>query len=293
MFTNVKLMLLAIGSCFINVIYAQDYSQYFIDGVNAFAENRYSDGVKAYQVGAERGDKYCCGRLAALYCYGLGGITQNIPEARKWAMKGYELGNSFSAAVLGYTYIIEYGMNSEVGMTKSLPYLIYAYDAEDAEKENAELYANLGLIIASQKMIWKEVEGAKYWMNKALSDYPTFVPLLGWVSYVHWGEEDYTSAVKYATEADKEGNIQASFVLGWCMAHGKGIIKNEQAGFKKMKKAALLGFANFDVMFALGECCFNGIGTSVDKAKAKEYYQKAADEGSVEAQEKLDMYYDE
>ena len=60
-----------------------------------------------------------------------------------------------------------------------------------------------------------------------------------------------------------------------------------------MKKAALLGFANFDVMFALGECCFNGIGTSVDKAKAKEYYQKAADEGSVEAQEKLDMYYDE
>ncbi len=287
---KLKIILLSLMAIFhLGLVKAQEYSNYFTEGMNAAAEGRYSDALSLYEKGAVGGDKYCCGRAAAVYLYGLGGDT-DIALARKWAQKGYELGNSFSAAVLGYTYIFEYGMDSETGITKAAPYFIYAYNADDCEKDYAEIYANIGGLIAVAAFYKNEEDEAKTWIERVVADYPTYTPVLGLISYLYWGYEDYEKAVKYATEADKDNNIQASFVLGWCMVQGKGMIQNEEAGFKKIRKAALVGSLD-DAMLALGECYYNGKGTSVDKDQAKEWFLKAANAGNEKAQEKLNLLF--
>ena len=74
-----------------------------------------------------------------------------------------------------------------------------------------------------------------------------------------------------------------------CLA-GEGIDLNAEDGFKKIRKAANVGTPDYAV-FALGECYYNGIGTAVNKQLAKEWFQKAADAGIEEAQEKLDILF--
>ena len=43
-----------------------------------------------------------------MYLNGIG-TDSNFTEARKWATTGYQLGNSYAAAVLGYTYFSNMG----------------------------------------------------------------------------------------------------------------------------------------------------------------------------------------
>ncbi|MDE7420476.1 MAG: sel1 repeat family protein [Muribaculaceae bacterium] len=281
-----SLIALIIG---VEVAFAEELNQNLINGAQAMSECNYSDAVKYLKEGAIEGDKYCCGRLALMYENGLG-VDVNIPEARKWAMKGYKLGNSYSAAMLGYSYLLEYGMDNLDGLTKAMPYLEFAYNAEDREFDNADLYANTALLIATTKMETGNYQEGLSWLDQAIDDFPSYTPLLGQAAYCYWAIENYSKAVKYATLADKEDNPQGAFVLGWCMAYGEGITKNSEAGFKKIRKAANIGVPDY-AMYALGECYYNGIGTPINKSLAKEWYQKAADTGIEEAEDKLNILF--
>ncbi len=270
-------------------VYAEDYNENLVKGLQAVGEGNYAEALRYYKQGALEGDKYCCGRLGAQYIYGVG-TDVNLQEARKWAMKGYQLGNSFAAAMVGYTYLYEYGMDNLEALKLAMPYLEFAYHAEDREFDNADLYANTGLLIASTKMQIGDMQEGLNWLDKVVEDFPTFSPVLGQAAMCYWSMENYTKAARYATMADKENNLQGTFVLGWCMAHGEGIALNAEAGFKKIRKAANIGTPDY-AMFALGECYYNGIGTPVDKQLAKEWFQKAADAGIEEAQEKLNILF--
>ena len=268
---------------------AEDFNENLIKGLQAYSEHNYTESLRYYKQGAAEGDKYCCGRLAAMYLNGIG-TDSNFTEARKWATTGYQLGNSYAAAVLGYTYFFEYGMDNPEAFRFALPYLEFAYNAEDREFENADLYANIGLLIATTKMQTGEMQDGLKWLDTAIEDFPTFSPILGQAAMCYWSLENYSKAARYATMADKENNLQGTFVLGWCMAHGEGIDLNAEDGFKKIRKAANVGTPDYAV-FALGECYYNGIGTAVNKQLAKEWFQKAADAGIEDAQEKLDILF--
>lgn len=74
------------------------------------------------------------------------------------------------------------------------------------------------------------------------------------------------------------------------MAYGKGILKNELGGFKKIRKAALTGAID-GAAYTLAECYYNGVGTEIDKQKAKEWYQKAAEAGDKNAREQLELLF--
>jgi len=265
---------------------AEEYSQNLVKGFLAISEGNYTDAVKFFQDGAIEGDKYCCGRLASLYANGLG-VAVNIPEARKWAMKGFNLGNSYSAAMVGLSYLLEYGMDNLDGLKKAMPYFEFSYNADDREFDNDDLYANNGLLIATTKMLtgnWQEYQA---WLDRVAEDFPSFS---GQVAYCYWGNEYYAKAIRYATMADKQDDLHGSFVLGWCMAHGKGIAQNEEDGFKRIRKAASIGVPEYSI-FALGECYYYGIGTPVNKPLAKEWFQKAADVGIEEAKENINVLF--
>lgn len=269
-------------------IKAENYNQNYIKGVDAADKGDLKGALSYYKQGAMEGDKYCCGCLAIQYLYGVG-IDADIPEARKWAMKGYELGNSMSAAMLGYSYLIEYGMENIEALKIAKPYLEFAYYAEDREFDS-ELSAGIASVIAyAYTELGDFTEGLK-WIDNALRDCPTSPTVLGQAALLYFSNENFTKAIKYATLADKQEDLNGTFVLGWCMAHGEAIELNTIAGFKKIRKAANVGIPVY-AMFALGECYYNGIGTPVNKQLAKEWFQKAADAGIEEASEKLNILF--
>ena len=269
--------------------YAEVYNPNLTKGLQATSVGNYADGLKYFKQGALDGDKYCCGRLAAMYLFGWG-VDTNIPEARKWALTGYKLGNSYSAGIVAYSYIYEYGMDNMDAMKVAMPYLEFAYNATDREFDNVEMYANVALTISSTKMQLGNVQEGLEWLEQGIKDFPTFSPLLGQAAYIYWSMENYAKAVKYATMADKQGNPQGIFVLGWCLAHGKGVAQDAEVGFKKIRKAANIGTPDY-AMYALAECYYEGIGTQVNKQLAKEWFQKAASVGIEEAQEKLNTRF--
>lgn len=257
-------------------------TSYFQKGMKANAEHKYHDALVAFRQGAERNDKYCCGRLAAMYFYGFG-VEKDLSEVKKWGLKGYQLGNSFSAGILGYTYCVENQTE------KALPYLMFSYDAEDAEKENEEMYANMALTIICTLLEKNRITEARAWMVKSLKDFPESGLLLGQLSYLELLYNNYKDAVVYAQKADKLNNLVGTLTLGKCLAYGYGIEKNEIEGFKKVKKAALLDITN--AYFDLAELYYNGIGTPIDKAEAKKWYEKAAATGDLAAKEKLELLF--
>lgn len=134
---------------------------------------------------------------------------------------------------------MEFGIESEEMLEKALPYFVFSYNAVEVDEENAGIYGNIGILIASTYMTKGEITESIEWIERIMTDYPDYIPVIGWASYLYLGLEEYDKAVELATKADMEGNLQGTFVLGYCMAYGKGILKNELGGFKKIRKAAL------------------------------------------------------
>lgn len=265
-------------------ICAQNYSQHFIEGMNALVSGDYIKAEQAFKEGANLNDKYCCGRLGFLYFTGAGGIQKNETEAEKWLLKGYNMGNSYSAALLG----LMWAENSQ--FEKALPILEYAYMAEDAEEKGVDVYGNVGMCIMSIYMEKNQQEKALEWCARVLRDYPDSPMINGYASWAYYDTHDYDKAVKHATIADKEGNLYGTYVLGVCMLYGDGMQKNEVAGFKKVRKVAYTESID-DAMRVLADLYYNGIGTPVDKAEAKVWYEKAAATGDEEARQKLSSLY--
>ena len=269
----------------IQPINAQETKSHLEKGMEAAVKDDYLTAHKEFMAGALLNDKYCCGRLAAMYYYGVG-IKSDVIEAKKWATKGYELGNSYSAAILGLLSC--FGDNvDEQNYIKARPLLLFAYTADDAELENEELYANVGVLILLGYLFEDDDENAELWIGRVLHDYPNFANGYGVASLYYLDKEDYEKAVKYATIADQSDNINGIYTLGYCMTYGRSMVKNIDNGIKRLRKAALLG--QVDAMEELGDIYSEGKLVPKDVQEAMQWYKKASDAGSDDAEEKYDM----
>jgi len=247
-------------------------------------EGRDQDVIALLQKGISQNDKACYGRLASCYLNGIG-VDQDLFKARYYAKKGSELRNSFSSLILGYTYIIEHENDFFKGLELALPYLKDAFVCDDEEGDD-HLYANAVGMIALYECNLNNYAECKKWLKAGLTDYPKDIALNDQAAIMYLHMEDYPDAVKCAKVGSTEESINSEFVLGWCMLYGAGITKDVKNGFKKIRKAALIGTFT-DPMVALAECYYSGLGTSIDKDKAKEWYEKAASLGDTNASEAL------
>lgn len=265
-------------------MYSQTESELYDMISSAMSEGRYQDAITLLQKGISQNDKNCYGRLAVCYLNGIG-VEQDILKARNHAKKGAELGNSFSTLMLGFTYFYEYGEDSLKGLELAVPYFKDAFLCDDME-DNDILYASALGLIAMYELSEEKYDECKEWLEAGLTVYPDDVGLNDQAAMMYLQMEDYPNAVRCAKVGAASGSINSEFVLGWCMLEGDGISKDETNGFKKIRQAALAGNTT-DPMVVLADCYYNGVGTPVDKEKAKEWYEKAASLGDTNAEEAL------
>ena len=100
---------------------------------------------------------------------------------------------------------------------------------------------------------------------------------------------DTSEAVKWYTKAAEKGHPKAQNNLGNCYATGDGIEKNEEKAVKWYRKAADQKETN--AQYNLGNCYHDGKGTLQDYNKAYEYYKKSAEQENAYAQTKLGFCY--
>ena len=279
----VNLLLICCG-VFLQPMKAQETKSHLEKGMEAVQNADYATACKEFMAGALLNDKYCCGRLAGMYYYGVG-TKPDLVEAKKWATKGYELGNSFSAAILGLSYCMD-GNSDEQNFITARPWLLFAYTADDAELENEELYANIGCLLITGYLIEGNEEKTQYWIERVILDYPNFSNGYGVASLFYLDKEDYEKAVKYATIADQSDNINGIFTLGYCMTYGHGMVRNIDNGIKRLRKAALLG--QIYAMEELGDIYSKGEIVPKDIQEAMKWYKKASEAGSDDAKKKYE-----
>lgn len=261
-------------------VYANDY---FDKGQEALLAGNYDNAIFNFEVGANKGSGSCCAKLALIY---LMGNQQDLNKARFWAKKGIELNSARCYGIMGLSYLFEADMETGKGSDKGLPYFTKAYELKDTDTD-VEFYGNCALNAASICLIAGDIENGRQWLERVVNDFIQFPSLLGQASYFYLAINDYNNAVKYATIADKEENIYSSYVLGYCLAYGKGIIQNHQLAFRYMEKAALAGLPDGSAEFMLGLFYEDGIGVTSDIEKAEHWYKESAKKNNPSAVAKI------
>lgn len=106
------------------------------------------------------------------------------------------------------------------------------------------------------------------------------------VSDYYYAHKEYDEAVKWASQAAKEGHRRSQFNLGTSYLHGLGVEEDSKVAAKWFEKAAEKEHAL--AQYNLGVCYEEGKGVEADILKAKELYQKALDNNLDYAHIRLD-----
>lgn len=95
-------------------------------------------------------------------------------------------------------------------------------------------------------------------------------------SFGYGVKQDYLKAAEWYEKAVLEKNPFAAYALGSLYLRGQGVEQNEEKAFELFVMAATDDKKpNAYAQYELGRMCKEGIGTTVDKNKAEEWYQKA------------------
>ena len=91
-------------------------------------------------------------------------------------------------------------------------------------------------------------------------------------------------------KAANSGHARSQYNIGRCYLFGLwGSIKNERKGIDYLERST--GQRTTTAETLLGICYFDGIGVAVDRKKAVDLYQRAADKGDAEGQGLLGNAY--
>ncbi|KAJ1883010.1 hypothetical protein H4R99_000400 [Coemansia sp. RSA 1722] len=226
--------------------------------VGVYNEERKSSGraFSYYQMAAALGDVSANYRMAKVFLDGDFNKKANVKQALVYLRRSAELADKEcpdGALLLGEMYMGSYP-------DKSVYDFIF-YDAEEAQKL-LDKAAHLGSVDAQYQ--------------------------LGY--FFEFGEHGFPvhpkTSVHYYQMAAEQDNAKAQMALsGWYLSGGEGVPIDDRLAFDWGHRAAQQGLTR--AMYAMGYYYEMGIGCSVDMDRAKEWYERAAADGSEEAKERL------
>ncbi len=176
------------------------------------------------------------------------------------------------------------------------------------QKANAHL--NHDRLPVSGSDLVGDVDGRKLTVTQyaELYGYQNFPVYLG-NKYYHGFDvpQDYTKAVKYYAQADKQGYAEGCFFLGQCYYHGHGVKQDVSKSVEIFKRCAKmearkrrnfeiytpLGFNNgvASAEYAVGKSYEHGIGVEENVTEAARWYTRAMERGQGDAASCLGLLY--
>ncbi|KAJ1648735.1 hypothetical protein LPJ64_000054 [Coemansia asiatica] len=228
--------------------------------VGVYNEERKSSGraFSYYQMAAALGDVSANYRMAKVFLDGDFHKKANVKQALVYLRRSAELATKEcpdGALLLGEMYMGIYEDNAV--------YECIFYDAEEGQKL-LDKAAHLGSIEAQYQL--------GHFFEFGVHGFPV----------------DPKTSVHYYQMAAEQDNARAQMALsGWYLSGGDGVPIDDRLAFDWGHRAAQQGLTR--AMYAMGYYYEMGIGCSKDMDRAKEWYERAAADGSKEAKERLDQ----
>jgi eukaryotic-like serine/threonine-protein kinase len=233
---------------------------------------------------AERGDAVAENTLGIKYAEGTDGLPRDETKALDWYRKAALQGNAKAETNLGDMYLFGRG-----GLDKnSLIALSWYLKAADQQWPDAQY--RLGYMYEVGLGTGKNVQRAvELYRSAASAGYADAQNVLG-VLYATGSDglqQDDRQAIEWYRKAAVQGSAKAQKNLGDMYFFGRGTDQRDyNEAMAWYKRAADQDFP--DAQFRLGFMYEKGLGTSPSEETAKDLYQRAARNGSVDAQRALD-----
>ena len=178
----------------------------------------------------------------------------DFKKAAVWHRRAARLGDARSQYRLGHMYALGQGVRED--RDRSVKWLTKA-----AEQGHAEAQFSLGV---------------HYYLSDS-------------------GDRDYDLAFKWLGRAYQGGVIDAALLLGQCYIYGRGTPKDTETGIRLLEVAAdnppeFTEFPEemYEAALILAGLYDKGREIQCDEAKAMKWYRRAAEEGSDEAEDRLE-----
>ena len=228
--------------------------------------------IRCYDKGIERGDSDAANELGYIRKY----VDDNPRKAFELFKKAVELDeielNTSAMVNLANCYRFGEGVSKD-------EYKAFELYKKAAEAGNVEAMTVTGLMYYNGEGTREDTEQFFYWTKKAAEDGdPVAMNNLGY----HFKENigNYGKAFDWYKKAADAGYTSAMNELGWMYDNGQGVKADQTKAFNWFLKAAENG--DFEGMANAGTCYIWGHGTSKNLREAERWLKQSAEGGNLD-----------
>lgn len=213
---------------------------------------------------------------------------RSLARFNKW-LERYEMKCSLKAAEMGDIKSMMYLSSKYLKMNQLDNYLYWLNKAANYGYYKAQYYLARDYSGNGDAKVTIDWNNAFYWFTKAAENgWPLAYNDIAYCYLKGLGvEKSFEKALYFLTEARKREINDADLQYQFSQAYysGNGVQKDSKKAFELLRDAAINGSS--DAQFTLGKCYEEGIGVDKHDHFAKIWYEKAAEQGNVEAKKRL------
>lgn len=246
----------------------------FIEGEQAFKEQRYSQAFNEFLPLANEGDFRSQYYVAYLYINGYG-VPQNAKEGLKHLQMAVDQNYDMAQALMAYLY----ADGKVLPEDKEKAIALYQ---QAAAQNNVSANLNLGVMYYKGDSVPRDYQIAlKYFQKVPLEQNPVVSRYLGDIYLNNASLRDYAKAQRYYELAARQKDLSAYYSLGEMYRKGTGVSKDMAQAMTYYKYAASQNYS--PAQYILGIIYANGEGVSKDIYKAYAWFHLAAEQNLTSA----------
>lgn len=263
------------------------------DPAEQYSLGRHFDRIHEYEKALYWFERAALQDYGEAQCYmgsyrleGRGGI-QDVEQAREWFVRGMENGVAEAEYMVGYFYAE--GIACKIDENKAFECFLNAakMGCENAINMVALCYEN-GVHVAADKTLaekWRKFKGNRKIFEEPAVEPPEPIRDDGEELYQSarrcLAEKDFEGSAMFYKRAAETGHIRAMCSYGKCLYTGSGTAKDPAEAFRWFSRAADLNSPI--AQYNLGVMYLKGVYVQKDLKTAKEYFEKAVQNGHEDA----------